>query len=60
MEERCKQCSVEVPEDDGYENREGELMCTSCFAEFWGPLGEDISITDLEPADDLLAILSGD
>ena len=29
IEERCGKCTAQVPEDEGYENGRGDLLCTA-------------------------------
>jgi hypothetical protein len=41
-EERCGNCSALVPEDSGYENGRGDLLCTDCFVDQWGPSSEEL------------------
>ena len=42
IEERCGNCSGIVPEDSGYENGRGDLLCTACFVDQWGPSSEEL------------------
>jgi hypothetical protein len=42
-EERCGSCNAAVPVDDGYENGRGDLLCTECFVDQWGPATEDLA-----------------
>lgn len=44
IEERCGQCNAIVPEDDGYENGRGDLLCTECFVDQWGPSTEELAM----------------
>jgi hypothetical protein len=44
IEERCGQCQSPVPEDSGYENGRGELLCTECFVDQWGPSTEELAL----------------
>ena len=41
-EERCGNCNALVPEDSGYENGRGDLLCTECFVDQWGPSSEEL------------------
>lgn len=43
-EERCGNCNALVPEDDGYENGRGDLLCTECFVDQWGPSTEELAM----------------
>jgi hypothetical protein len=45
IEERCGQCNALVPEDDGYENGRGDLLCTECFVDQWGPSTEELTMS---------------
>ncbi len=44
IEERCGNCSSLVPEDEGYENGRGDLLCTQCFVDQWGPSTEELTL----------------
>lgn len=44
IEERCGNCQATVPEDSGYENGRGDLLCTECFVDQWGPSVEELAI----------------
>jgi hypothetical protein len=46
-EERCGSCNAVVPEDSGYENGRGEVLCTECFVDQWGPSSEEL-VRDFE------------
>ena len=43
IEERCGSCNALVPEDEGYENGRGDLLCTECFVDQWGPSSEELA-----------------
>jgi hypothetical protein len=45
IEERCGNCSSLVPEDEGYENGRGDLLCTECFVDQWGPSTEELTMS---------------
>lgn len=45
IEERCGNCSSLVPEDEGYENGRGDLLCTECFVDQWGPSTEELAMS---------------
>jgi hypothetical protein len=47
IEERCGKCSALVPEDSGYENGRGDLLCTECFVDQWGPSTDEL-VNDFE------------
>jgi hypothetical protein len=47
MEDRCGNCNASVPEDSGYENGRGDLLCTQCFVDQWGPSSEEL-VRDFE------------
>ena len=47
IEERCGSCQAVVPEDSGYENGRGEVLCTECFVDQWGPSSEEL-VRDFE------------
>jgi hypothetical protein len=42
IEDRCNSCNALVPEDSGYENGRGEVLCTECFVDQWGPSSEEL------------------
>ena len=42
--ERCGNCQATVPEDSGYENGRGDLLCTECFVDQWGPSVEELAM----------------
>ena len=44
IEERCGNCHAHVPEDEGYENGRGDLLCTECFVDHWGPSTEELTL----------------
>ena len=45
IEERCGKCSASVPEDSGYENGRGDLLCNECFVDQWGPSTEELTMS---------------
>ncbi len=45
IEERCGNCNALVPEDDGYENGRGDLLCTECFVDQWGPSTQELAMS---------------